>query len=178
MIVAVLAAGESKRFGSPKQLSTFKEKSLLQTTLENLPECDEVCLVLGAYKDEIQKNLVLEGLTILENKNFKNGLSTSVKMAMDYAQEKNQDLLITLGDLPLVTKDNYQDLINQMTKEPVFSGFKDTHGPPVVIPKERMVFSKYLDGDKGLKNLYMDFEVLPMPAAGFDIDTLEDLNKI
>lgn len=178
MIIAVLAAGESKRFGSPKQLSKFKEKSLLQATLDNLPQCDEVCLILGAYKDDIEKSLDLGGLTILENNDYKNGLSTSVKIAMDYAQEKNHDLLITLGDLPLVTKENYQDLMDQMTTEPVFSGFKDTHGPPVVIPKERMVFSKYLDGDKGLKNLYMDYEVLPMPAAGFDIDTLEDLNKI
>ena len=158
MIIAVLAAGESKRFGSPKQLFLFKEKFLLQTALDNLPPCDEVCLILGAYKEDIEKKMNLDGLTLLENQNYKDGLSTSVKIAMDYAQEKNQDLLITLGDLPLVTSDNYQDLINQMTNEPVFSGFKDTHGPPVVIPKERMVFSKYLDGDKGLKNLYMGFE--------------------
>ncbi|HMU05418.1 MAG TPA: NTP transferase domain-containing protein, partial [Saprospiraceae bacterium] len=50
----LLAAGESSRLGSPKQLLMYKGKNLMQHTIDLAQKLSlETVIVLGAFKDEI-----------------------------------------------------------------------------------------------------------------------------
>ena len=53
----VLAAGESKRMGSPKMLLPFGNKTVVETVIENTMAAgiEDVMVVLGSESDEIMK---------------------------------------------------------------------------------------------------------------------------
>ena len=51
----ILAAGESRRMGSPKALLQYRNESFLDTLIGLFTErCDPVIVVLGAHADEIR----------------------------------------------------------------------------------------------------------------------------
>jgi len=53
----VLAAGESKRMGSPKMLLPYNDVTIIEQVIINLldSEVDRVVVVVGAHRDEIMK---------------------------------------------------------------------------------------------------------------------------
>ena len=61
IVAIVLAAGESKRMGSPKMLLDFGGKTMIERVIDNVicPEIENVIVVLGAYSEEIKKKLDL-----------------------------------------------------------------------------------------------------------------------
>ena len=57
--VIILAAGRSARLGSPKQLLSYRGKTLLQHTIDTALEsqASPILVVLGSGKDAIKKEL-------------------------------------------------------------------------------------------------------------------------
>ena len=51
----ILAAGESKRMGSPKMLLEFDGKTMLEKVIRNVEESDTdgILVVLGAYRERL-----------------------------------------------------------------------------------------------------------------------------
>jgi molybdenum cofactor cytidylyltransferase len=67
----ILAAGQSSRFGKPKQLIPFREKSLLRGTIDAAAEanCSPIAVVLGSGREQIEKELEKANVLIVENRN-------------------------------------------------------------------------------------------------------------
>ncbi|MBS2004957.1 MAG: NTP transferase domain-containing protein, partial [Cyanobacteria bacterium SZAS LIN-5] len=120
IVGAILAAGGASRFGSPKQLAKFQSKSLLEHAIEALlvPEVKDRCIVLGSNFDVINAHLEDCGkadnrrFEVLFNAAWKDGLSTSIHTATNYAIACGAShLLLLTCDQPFVDK----KLIERMT---------------------------------------------------------------
>ena len=105
----ILAAGMSKRMGSPKQLLKLGDKYLLQLVVEAAvkSKLEKIYLVLGYQHERIlgklhglRKNPKIE---ILHNPGFEEGMSSSVKYGVGAAQSEFDAVMFLLGDQPFVS---------------------------------------------------------------------------
>jgi|GEM_PF-4423774 len=179
MIIAILAAGLSERFGSFKPLATFKGKSLIEHGIDALPSKYPQYIIVGHKRELLESCLKGKSIKPLFNPEYEKGILYSVLTALKKARDENEDLLITLGDLPFITLENYQALIQEFIGRPLFSSFEGQIGPPAIIPLASI--KSYLDnvGDNlegliPLKTYFKDCDHYPMAAAGKDIDNASD----
>ena len=102
----LLAAGKSSRMGRMKQTLPFKGKTLLAHSLAQAlrSNLEEVILVLGHRFEEIEKTLpaalLLDKLRIVENRNYSEGLSTSIIAGLDAVENRYNHVMILLADMP------------------------------------------------------------------------------
>ncbi len=64
----ILAAGESKRLGTPKQLIQCKDKTLLHHIIESAlnSKCRKIIVVIGAHADNVKKYIAKFSIDIIE----------------------------------------------------------------------------------------------------------------
>src|SRR4030042_477021 len=80
MISAILlAAGESKRMGKPKQLMPWGKSTILVQAIDNLKSStvDEIIVVLGYKAEEIEKTITTKPVKIAINPDYKQGMRTA-----------------------------------------------------------------------------------------------------
>ena len=184
----VLAAGGSMRFGSRKQLQTLAGESLLHRAVRAAVECDAeiVVVVVGADANGVKASIAdLTSIEIIVNKEWQSGLSTSIAAGITYLQNRKLDgILITLADQPLVDSSCLRRLLDKFDDNTriVASEYHDAVGVPVVAGMEHAHDLMNLDGDRGagpwLKQRLASVALVPMPEAGIDLDTREDLEKV
>ncbi len=175
MIGVVLAAGMSSRFGRCKQTFILNGKPIICHVLESLGGLIEVNVIVGHFESEVRAVLPEFVSKIIRNENYKKGIGTSVQLAIDYAKAKREDLLITLGDLAYVNREEYKKLIMSYRGKAIYSSFNECYGPPCIIPFGAMSKIPALREKAGLKGLIKDFETVPIKNASRDIDSLKDL---
>lgn len=181
MIAVILAAGKSERFKSLKQLAKFKDSTLLNHTimqLEKLKSIEEIVVVLGHEMDLIKKSIISDSIKVIYNNNYHLGKSSSVQLALEYAQKSQKDLLLTLVDIPLVESRHYLSLIKIKNNKVVFASYNKTVGVPCIIPYKSIPILRKMTSEEGLKSYIKDYEKVAIPEAAFDIDTKEDLKSI
>jgi len=95
--------------GTPKQLLPWGKTIILQQVIENAQNSrlDKILLVLGSRADEIAaKNQVAPTTKIVTNQDYKEGMSSSVKMRCEKCPDwKLRLILLLLGDQPLSSGD-------------------------------------------------------------------------
>lgn len=79
--LVILAAGESKRLGEPKQLLSFQGQTLLRRIAEvDLASCYRpIVVVLGAYSQRLRSEVDALPIRIVHNPHWSMGMSTSIK---------------------------------------------------------------------------------------------------
>ncbi|HEX3327669.1 MAG TPA: nucleotidyltransferase family protein, partial [Actinomycetota bacterium] len=103
MIAAVvLAAGTSSRLGRPKQLLELDGKPLLQHVIDlAAASFDEVVVVLGFEADAIEAALALPlNSRVARNPDYRQGMSTSLRVGIGDLGDRIQAAAIFLGDQP------------------------------------------------------------------------------
>jgi len=80
----VLAAETSSRMGEPKQLLRLGERTVLEQTLENLRNVhvQQIVLVLGFAAATIRRQLAFDGIKVVVNNQFRDGMGVVVKEAL------------------------------------------------------------------------------------------------
>lgn len=184
--IILLAAGESKRMGSPKQLLEIDGKSLLRRTAEVAlaTDCYPVVLVIGANKAQIAPEIINLPLTVIDNPMWPEGMSSSVKMGMAglYMTYKDVDaVLILVCDQPYLSVSLLERMIKiYEEKQPpiVACKYGDQIGVPALF--DRKIFDELLTltGDKGAKPVVMNHldeaYLVTFEAGSVDLDTPED----
>ena len=181
--IVILAAGKSSRMGQPKQLLKISDKTLLQLAVETAlaADCSEVICILGAYKNRIAPTLANYSVTLIENKDYEDGLSSSLIKGLDYLTTRNYDAaLMMLGDQPSLKSSHINSLLTLSREHPndiVATTYPNTIGVPAIYPKRFFNALRQLQGDKGAKEFLLSKEEeihkVPHPEL-LDIDTLDD----
>ena len=130
------------------------------------------------------------GGRLVTNENFEKGMSSSIHQGLTCLtdEEKACGVLISLADLPFLTPETIDFLINEFLKEkmgmllPVFNG---TTGHPVIVDIDRFKNKiNQITGDVGLRGLMHKFTeaVKRIPwqddSVIYDIDTPKDLKRL
>src|SRR5215469_5437145 len=134
----VLAAGMSRRMGTPKQLLRIDGKIVLERTLENVRKSgvDEIVLVLGFAADAVEKEISTQGIKVVRNDGYEQGMGTSLRAGIAAVNAGTQAALTVLADQPFVQAATLDKLIEHYrTKKaqiviPLFRGFR---GNPVLL---------------------------------------------
>ena len=182
--VVVLAAGSASRFGSPKQLARFAGRPLLQSAVSNAVAIggNAVSVVLGAHAAEVAPLLRNTPATVIVNRDWEEGMGSSLRAAVRQLPGTCDGLLVLLGDQPAITAEDLRRLTGPWRRRPdaiVAAAYSGIDGVPAIFP--RWVFGELggLRGDAGARSLiYRHRERLvrvPMPSATLDIDTPADL---
>jgi molybdenum cofactor cytidylyltransferase len=119
----ILAAGGSSRLGRPKQLLRWKNKTLITHVVDQMIQigCDPVVVVLGAFREDIESALrasIKEPLHCISNPDWQRGQSTSLKVGIQHflgCAAAHSAALVTLCDMPLISTDHYQALIDRVS---------------------------------------------------------------
>lgn len=184
IVAAVLAAGCSKRFGTPKQLLMLNSKSMLQKVIDETCKTDaeQIFVVLGCNWRKIRSQVDLRRGRLLVNLNYREGVSSSIKLAVKRSRSYSGCLII-LGDQPLVTSELINRLISLFLERKdavaALTQYGRTLGTPAIIGRELFELVSKLEGDEGAKSLltkYMHRTVIMQaePELLFDVDTPED----
>ncbi len=159
MISAILtAAGQSTRMnGENKLTKEVKGMPLIKHSIKNILDSsiDELIIILGHEKEIIEKLIINnKKIKIVFNKNFKNGLSSSIKTGLKHLSKNTNAFFICLADMPLVNKNIYNELIESMkNNEIVVPTYKGQYGNPVLFSKSMKSSIMKIQGDIGAKNL-------------------------
>jgi molybdenum cofactor cytidylyltransferase len=186
----ILAAGESSRFGQPKQLIQFQGKSLVRRVVDAASEanCSPVIVVTGNGATEVKHELRETNASTVENKRWKAGIGTSIRAGVRYlidnAPNAEATLLLTC-DQPFVDADVLSGLsaLHSKTGKPIVaSAYADTLGVPVLFDRSMFQELLRLDGDSGAKTIILSNPArvaeFSFPKGNIDVDTVQDFESI
>ena len=187
IIKVVLAAGLSKRFGlKNKILEKINGKTLIETILNRLIEIDSsqnnIVVIGGNNYNPLKKILNRYNVKIFYNKNYKNGLGSSVSFIFKKKINKNGIMFIP-GDMPLISIKDFKKLINtfvQKKNKIISPCYKKKIGNPLIIPNIYFNLLKNLKKDEGARKFLPSKDFIHVPCSYgtiFDIDTKYELLK-
>jgi molybdenum cofactor cytidylyltransferase len=153
----IVAAGESKRMGTTKQLLPFGHSTILGQVIRNALESnlDEIVVVLGYQAQEIGQNISGAPVKVVVNPEFQKGLSSSIKKGLSNIA-KTSAVMILLGDQPLVGKEIINRLIAELgmgNRGIIVPVYNNIRGHPVIFTPLYRDELLALQGDVGGKEI-------------------------
>ena len=180
----VLAAGASRRFGSPKLLHTMADgRPLIQHTLQAICKSGLEVVVVHKPNDTALINALTPfNITLVENNAEapNSGMGTSIAAGVA-ATPHWQGWLICLSDMPFIKTETYKQLATCLQHHPmVIPCLGNQKGHPRGFQHSHRQALLNLKGDQGPKQLIQssnDTYFLPVEDSGViqDIDRPEDL---
>jgi len=181
---AVLAAGASTRFGSPKQLARAGGVPVLHRVVAAATAVagHSVSVVLGADARDIAPALRQTSASVVLNRDWAEGLGSTIRTAVRTAPPRCEGLLLLLGDQVAVTADDLRRLYAAWRRHPILIAaalYEGTPGLPAIFPRWAYPDLLELRGDcdagRILRRSTDRLVRMPMPNAGIAFDTPEDL---
>ena len=159
MISAILlAAGQSKRMnGENKLTKNLQDIPLIKHSVKNILDSyvDELIIILGHQKEIFEKLIDKnEKIKFVFNKDFKSGMSTSIKTGIKNLSKETDSFFICLGDMPLINKDIFNMLIKSKNdKEIIVPTYKNEQGNPILFSISMKKKIMAIKGDVGAKKI-------------------------
>lgn len=188
--IIILAAGSSSRLGTPKQAIHFQGKTLLQHAIDEAMQISiqPIIVVVGAHDDAVAENLTQSNVHLIKNRNWQEGISSSIRCGLQAMQEINtfiDGVIVMVCDQPYVTHFLLESLLKKQQKsgQPIVaSSYENILGTPVLFHKSFFSELMKLSGDSGARKLIRAHAPLTssvsFPKGNIDIDTLEDYEKL
>jgi CTP:molybdopterin cytidylyltransferase MocA len=150
----ILAAGESRRMGSPKALLDYRGATFLETLIGLFAErCRPVIVTLGAGAEEIRARTARPAQFVV-NPDYTRGQITSMQCGLRAAPPDAEGVLFTLVDHPAVSRNTIAALLDPapgaLLRVPSYRGRR---GHPIWFARE----------------LVADFLALPESGAARDV---------
>ena len=184
----ILAAGESKRMGRPKQVLPYGRSTILETVLDHVlaSPVDGTLVVLGAAADKVAPLLAKLPVETIVNPDFRSGMLSSVQRGIRALPASARAALIFLGDQPAVGPETSGRVLAAYRVSgrgivlPVHAG---RGGHPLLIDLKYRAEIDALSAGIGLRELLVRhpddiFRVeIDDPGVLLDIDTPEDYHS-
>lgn len=183
----VLAAGGSSRFKGPKQLLSWGDETFISQVVKTamLAGLDPIYVVVGAFQEDVISALKGLPVRIVENIDWQQGQSTSIRAAMEALEQGIHGAMFLLADQPQITP----RLIRALMENVYLSG-KSIVAPMVNGKRSNPVYFaeiafnelKTLQGDQGGRALFSKYSPQYVDwlddRMAMDVDTSEDLAKL
>jgi molybdenum cofactor cytidylyltransferase len=173
----VLAAGRSSRMGSNKLLADIGGKPMIRRSVEAVlaSQARPVIVVAGHESARLRTSLAGLDVILVENPDYADGLSTSLRAGLTAVPEAAEGALVCLGDMPLVAAPQIDKLISAFNPNehrtiivPVHGGER---GNPVLWGRQHFTQISKLDGDRGARQL-IDSNLDEMTEVAMRSDTV------
>ena len=138
LAAAILAAGESRRMGTPKALIPYRGRTFVEHLLEvtRHPRVSVTRIVLGAGASEMREKLSGQEAAIVVNPNWHSGQLSSIHAAIrSLPQGTTEGLILCPVDHPVVSAKLVSELIDTFDasrKLIILPTFKGQRGHPVI----------------------------------------------
>jgi molybdenum cofactor cytidylyltransferase len=175
----ILAAGEARRFGTPKQLAPLEGRPMLQHVVD-LATDSGLSPILAVVPPWLQPEALSGPVSLLHNLNPAAGLSRSLRLGVEALPPESEAVVILLGDQPRVSVSDLQSLLAARGVRPLVALRAGGRlAPPLLIERSHFSLVDEPRGDIGLRDV---LEAHPDLVTAVDIhghtpdvDTPEDL---
>jgi len=183
----LLAAGESRRLGTPKQLLPFHGEPLVlraaRALLATRPSA--LYVVVGARANDVFAAVAGTGAVRVDCEDWTCGLSASLRAGIAALPMGVEATLVALCDQPAMNSAHLNALLDAFHSRPeraVASAYAGVLGVPAVLPRAWFDDIASLSGDAGARELLRSPSrpVLAVagPALADDIDEPEDRARL
>ena len=182
----ILAAGESSRFGAPKQLQAWGRGNCLEACIRTaeIAGLNPIVVVLGDRFEEIQARTRFGRALTARNLEWEKGQSTSLRAGIAALPEVCFGAVFMLADQPQISVSLLSAVMElAWQKEAVILPvIGDRRANPVFFPKRAFSRLMELEGDQGGRAIFGEFPVAQLPwldeEMALDIDTREDYDRL
>ena len=166
MISAILlAAGQSKRFKNDNKLTKiYKDKPLINHAINSLikSKVNKIIIVLGYQAKKVKKiTIKSKKVNFIINKNFKTGISSSIKSGLKKLTKNNKGFIIVQSDMPFVKKNTINKIYQSILRKKYLVHalkFKNRIGNPIGFDITLLNKFKKINGDVGAKFIVKKFK--------------------
>jgi len=186
LLVAVLAAGASRRLGRAKQEVLLKGEPLLRRLCRCALAANvgEVIVIVGCNAQRHRALISDLPVAIADNEEWTEGLASTLRSAVRAAQRRCAALLVLPCDQYRMIPDDLRELHSRWLAAPFMpwiSACEGYAGPPAILPVEFHPGVLRLHGDVGARSM-LGGPGAPGPGrvfnprAPFDLDSPADLS--
>lgn len=180
-VAIILAAGESRRMGEPKQLLPFAGKPMLQCVIDALADADERLVVLGCRAEDIAGKI--HGATVVRNPEYRRGMFSSVQAGLRALPAGAKLVLIALADQPKLKPATVRRLLDAFAGKILVPSCRGRQGHPLLFEARYAAEILAMDESLTLKHFLAnhpdEITRLPVEDEGVlvDIDDRADYER-
>jgi molybdenum cofactor cytidylyltransferase len=182
----LLAAGGSRRLGTPKQLLAYQDTTVLGASLAVARDCgfDQIIVTLGGAAHAVRDAVCLDGTDVVVVDEAGAGCSASLRVALGRVDPDASGIVLLLGDQPGVDRVVVRRLVAAATSAPVtVCRYTDGIGHPFWLSRSVFGDLMQLHGDKGVWKLLASgrfdvHEVTVDARVPLDVDTWDDYRRL
>ncbi len=147
-----------------------------------------IILITGSNAQTIEKEVHNKEITIIENQDWEEGISSSIRCGLKALQQimpGAEQAIFMVCDQPFVSASLINQLIearNNTGKGIIACAYAETIGTPVLCTKNYFPELLTLQGNEGAKKIVMkyknDLGIITFPQGEIDIDTWNDYNNL
>ena len=182
----VLAAGGSRRLGTPKQLLRYRDTTVLGATLDVARGAgfDQLIVTLGGAAQAVRDVVSLDGADVVTVDDFDAGCSTSLRVALRRVHPQAAGIVLMLGDQPCVEPASLRRMISAAPAATMMvCRYADGIGHPFWFSRAVFGALSQLHGDKGVWKLVQSgrhpvHELAVDGPVPLDVDTWDDYRRL
>jgi CTP:molybdopterin cytidylyltransferase MocA len=182
----ILAAGESRRLGRPKQLLPVHGEPLLRRVAAEVcgSLCSDVGVVVGEQASAVSACVAGLPVTVIVNPDWREGMASSIRHGVSWASgEACEGVVLVACDQPALMCSHVDRLVERWRSGPriVASRYAGSLGVPAVFSRELFVSLLSLRGRGGAKSLIAaedNVAWVDWPEGELDIDTPADAARL